>query len=199
MVTLTYRHGELPSDRDVSGFLDRVGKWVGRRSLRPLRSIWRYEFGELRGRGHYHVLLWLPKGLTLPKPDKRGWWAAGSTRTERVRSAARYIASYASKGAAAPNPDFDVKGLRWWGCGGMTRAGRSRLRLLVAPRWVFDQAMRLVVAFGDAVTVRRSVRSGWWEIGAFVFRSPWRFVGSGADGSVVLAPREYDDACWGVA
>lgn len=191
LLTPTYRDGVVPSERDISVLLDHIGKWVRRHSGRKLRYVWRYEFGAARGRGHYHVMLWLPRGLTLPKPDKQGWWVHGATNVKWARSPARYLAKYAAKAAADPDPVFNVKGLRWWGAGGLTRAGRNALLLLTCPRWVCDLAHGL-----EADVVRRLKQSGWWKIGGFLFRSPWRFLGTGPTGAVRLAWHGHSEDCW---
>ena len=80
MLTLTYREVGAWHPRHISELLQRVRVWLRRRGER-LRYVW---VGELQQRGalHYHVLCWLPRGLTLPKPDKQGWWTHGSTRIE---------------------------------------------------------------------------------------------------------------------
>jgi hypothetical protein len=79
------------------------------------------------------VLVWLPRGLTLPKPDKRGWWPHGLTRIESARHPIGYIAKYASKGTkghALP------RGSRVFAVLGLDAQGRRVKRWWCAPGWV---------------------------------------------------------------
>jgi hypothetical protein len=95
--------------------------------------------------------MWLPKGVTLPKPDKRGWWKHGHTKIEWVRkNAAAYIAKYCSK--ATDSHGFP-KGARMHGCGGLNEAQRIVRSFWNVPRYVrehFDNnpLMRIVRAVG---------------------------------------------------
>lgn len=75
MLTLTYREDGEWQPRHVSELLACVRKWVERRGVR-FRYVWVLELTKA-GRPHYHVLIWLPRGLTLPKPGKQGWWVHG--------------------------------------------------------------------------------------------------------------------------
>jgi hypothetical protein len=80
MLTLTYRDIDAFEPRHISQLLKHIRHWLRRRGHR-FHYVW---VAELQGRGalHYHVLVWLPRGLSLPKPDKQGWWRHGSTRIE---------------------------------------------------------------------------------------------------------------------
>ena len=120
MVTLTYRDDVDWSAKHISNYLTSVRNWFSRKG-HIFRYVWVYELTK-RGRPHYHVLAWLPKGLCMPKADKRGWWSHGMTRTEWAKNAVGYIAKYASKG----NGDQVIpKGVRLYGVGGLNE--RSRL------------------------------------------------------------------------
>ena len=132
MVTLTYRPGERWGSRHVSDFLGHVRKYLARRHDCALHHVWVSEL-QSRGAVHYHVLLWLPRGITLPKPDKQGWWAYGSTKIEWARSPAGYMAKYASKGSSAHELP---KGLRLHGRGGLTASQRQIVRYWCLPRYV---------------------------------------------------------------
>lgn len=98
------------------------------------RYTWVLELTK-RGRPHYHVLIWLPKGRTLPKPDKQGWWKHGMTKIEWARNAVGYLAKYASKG-----DDYNLnvlpKGARLSGFGGLNKESRTELRWWKLPLWV---------------------------------------------------------------
>ena len=100
MVTLTYREDVEWSPRQVSGYLKCVREWARRKDI-FIHYVWVLELTK-RGRPHYHVLFWLPKGVSMPKADKQGWWKHGMTRSEWAHSPVGYLCKYTSKGI-----DFD--------------------------------------------------------------------------------------------
>lgn len=118
MVTLTYRDIEGWRPDDITKFLRTVGKWAGRRGY-TLPYVWVMEL-QKRGAPHYHVLLWIPARLRLPRSDARGWWPHGSTNTIRVKNAVGYVAKYASKFESKDGAEFP-KGARIHGIGGLTQ------------------------------------------------------------------------------
>jgi hypothetical protein len=132
MLTLTYRDVDGFEPRHVSELLKRIRQWVERRG-HPFCYVWVAELQQ-RGALHYHVLIWLPKGLTLPKPDKQGWWPHGSTRIEWARHPIGYLLKYASK--------FDTKvglpkGARLHGAGGLKdEAAKQIRRWFNLPTWL---------------------------------------------------------------
>ena len=131
MLTLTYRDVDGFEPRHVSGLLKCIRAWLQRRGF-CLHYVWVAELQQ-RGALHYHVLVWLPKGLTLPKPDKQGWWPHGSTRIEWARNAVGYLCKYVSK--------FDTKqalpkGARLHGAGGFDAFSRQIRRWFNLPTWL---------------------------------------------------------------
>lgn len=84
MVTLTYREVDAFEPLHITKLLKCIRSWLARRG-RKLHYVWVAELQQ-RGALHYHLLIWLPRGLTLPKPDKQGWWPHGSTRIEWART-----------------------------------------------------------------------------------------------------------------
>ena len=111
-----------------SELLKRIRHWLQRRSVR-FCYVWVAELQQ-RGALHYHILVWLPFGLTLPKPDKQGWWPHGSTRIEWARHPIGYLVKYASK--------FDIKcglpkGARLHGAGGFDQAAQQIRRWFNCP------------------------------------------------------------------
>ena len=103
MVTLTYRDDVDWSPRQVSNYLKCVREWARRKGI-FIHYVWVLELTK-RGRPHYHVLFWLPKGVSMPKADKQGWWKHGMTRSEWAYSPVGYLCKYTSKGI-----DFDSWG-----------------------------------------------------------------------------------------
>lgn len=133
MLTLTYRDEERWVACQVTELLKCLRQYAARCGF-VARYTWVLELTK-RGRPHYHVLVWLPKGRTLPKPDKQGWWKYGLTRIEWARNAVGYLAKYASKG-----DDYDLRtlprGARLSGFGGLSRGGRVELRWWKLPGWL---------------------------------------------------------------
>ena len=134
MVTLTYRDDVDWSPRQVSNYLKCVREWARRKGI-FLHYVWVLELTK-RGRPHYHVLFWLPRGLSMPKADKQGWWKHGMTNTVPARSPVGYLCKYTSKGI-----DFDSwgklpRGGRMYGHGGYTPKMRITRAWRVAPAWV---------------------------------------------------------------
>lgn len=163
MVTLTYRPEVLWDTKHVSGFLDHCRKYLARRGF-PLLYVWVAELQQ-RGAVHYHVVLWLPKGITLPKPDKQGWWKHGSTRIEWARRPVAYLAKYTSKGE-------DVRkfprGLRLHGRGGLILSQRRVVSWWLLPRYVRDHFPHV----GSHVT--RVIGGGWVSHETGEWLEAWR-------------------------
>lgn len=132
MLTLTYRDSEKWVSKQVTELLKCLRQYAKRRGFEA-RYTWVLELTQ-RGRPHYHVLVWLPKGRTLPKPDKQGWWKYGMTKIEWARNAVGYLAKYASKGIE----DFSriPSGARLSGFGGLNQQSRIELRWWKLPGWL---------------------------------------------------------------
>jgi hypothetical protein len=142
------------------------------------------------GVSHYHLVLWLPRGLTPPKPDKQGWWCHGLTRVEWARNPVAYLVKYASKAKAAEGfpPGARLFGVR--GLGELTQCYRYEMR----PFWLKDvtrQQDRVRRCRGgfvlvDSGEVLRSpfvmcARSSSWRWVEFCNRDDW-------DGEVWIVP-----------
>lgn len=165
MLTLTYREVGAWNPKHISELLQRTRVWLRRRGLQ-LRYVWVAELQQ-RGALHYHVLIWLPRGLTLPKPDKQGWWTHGSTRIEWARKPAGYLAKYASKLDSKVGLGFPC-GARLHGRGGLNKLGRSVASWFNLPQW----AREVCDLAGRAVRVKGC---GLVERGTGVcLPSPWR-------------------------
>ena len=170
MLTTTYRPGCEFSPRDISGLLKYLRRFFCSTRLARLwnlrfRYLWCLELTKA-GKPHYHVLIWLPRGMRLPKPDKRGWWLHGLTRIEWARNAVGYLAKYASKftGEAV---GYLPKGARTHGVGGLGDESRRELRWWKAPLDARE-------ALGPDADIRK-VKGGYADkrTGEF-WPSPWR-------------------------
>lgn len=134
MVTLTYAGTNSDwSPKDIATFMGHVRKWYARKGL-ACRYVW---VAELQKRGviHYHVALWAPAGLRLPKPDEQGWWPHGMTRIEVARAAVPYLLKYLSKDTSKTFGSFP-RGARIYGVGGLDHASRRARRWLGLPAFV---------------------------------------------------------------
>lgn len=158
LLTLTYSPDSSFSPRHISKFLHCVRQYLSFRG-HVLRYVWVAELGSLSGRFHYHLVLFLPRGLTLPKPDKKGWWPHGSTRIEWARKPVAYLAAYASKGvsdhvSALAYARAFPHGARVSGFGGLSSSSRAIRAWWMLPSYIRD-------AFGSDLKVRRCEGGGW--------------------------------------
>lgn len=162
-VTLTYKRCEDWKPSHVRHFLTVVRQWLKRRGCK-LRCVWVAEL-QKRGAMHYHLVIWMPRHLRMPAPDRVGWWPHGSTKVERARSPINYLLKYASK-ADSKDGEFP-RGARIHGACGLEPQHRREVRYFCAPCWVRDA----LTGFADI----RKVVGGWCDrlTGVFV-ASPWR-------------------------
>jgi hypothetical protein len=107
-----------------------VRKWCQRQAV-PFKYVWVAEL-QKRGAIHYHLAIWLPLRLQLPKFDKRGWWPHGMTQTVIGRAPIGYLMKYLSK--TGPLQAFP-KGARIHGYGGLTTQARAVCTWLNWPQW----------------------------------------------------------------
>jgi len=166
LVTATYRSDGAWGPRQITGALKCVKEWARRRRI-WVRYVWRLEFGELHGRPHYHIVVWLPRGVTMPLWDRQGWWPHGMTNARWARRPVGYIAKYAAKPAEFPPGTRGTAGARWCGIGGLSVAGRLRALWRSAPEWVREN-------WPEGEPLKR-LSGSWWRLGTFIeLRSPWR-------------------------
>lgn len=180
MVTATYRDDVEWQPWHMPEFLDRLRQWSRRRGV-DLRYQWVAELTK-RGRMHYHLLLWGPKGFRVPLADERGWWPHGMTRTERARRPVGYMVKYTSKAETPQHDHHYPRGARIYGLGGGGVGERLASHRASLPAWLALQLQR-------GTRVRRIVAAGWLEVetGA-LYRSPYgvRWSGDPAGGGVVF-------------
>ena len=160
LLTLTYRDVDGWAPRHVSDALEAMRTWMKGRG-HALRYVWVAELQE-RGAVHYHVLIWLPRGVRLPKPDNRGWWSHGSSRIEGARNSVGYLAKYASKCLTV---EKFPRGLRLSGFGGLDEQARQEATWWMLPSYVRER-------FTVADLVRRAPGGG------FVASSTGEWIGS---------------------
>ena len=166
MLTLTYADPRGWRPDQMSTLVRHIRQWLKRKGL-SMRYVWVQEFCKKDARPHYHMLIWLPYGLNLPKPDEQGWWQEGWTRIEWAKNAVGYIAKYASKADSLAQP---VKGARMHGNGGLTDEALIEQRWWKLPSWLRDG-----VKPSDRVRRAPTGSGGGFlhpETGE-VYRSPW--------------------------
>lgn len=170
-LTLTYRPGVNLQARHITDLLKRLRQWGKRRGF-VLPYVWVLERGSRFGRLHYHVIVWLPRGVNLPKPDKQGWWPHGFSNIKRARNPVGYLAKYAGKDSAPP-----PKGFRMHGCGGLAWEDRLERAWWSAPRWVRE-------IWPDPFDIPRPAPGGGWasKTTGEWRESPYVLCGFGAGG-----------------
>ena len=95
MLTVTYASVNAWRPDHISNLTNHMRMYLTRRGHR-LCGVWVAELQQ-RGAVHYHFVVWLPKGITFPKPDKQGWWPHGMTQWQWARRAVGYLVKYTSK------------------------------------------------------------------------------------------------------
>lgn len=163
MLTLTYRDVDGWRASHVKECIRHIRAWAERKRFR-LGYVWVAELQQ-RGAVHYHLVLWLPKGLTIPKPDKQGWWRHGFTNIAWARRPVGYLTKYASKG---DDVQKFPRGLRLHGRGGLELPQRRVVSWWLLPRYV------RAIAPEVGTVVRRAVGGGWvvTETGEWI--EPWK-------------------------
>jgi hypothetical protein len=170
MVTLTYRGDNAAwKPEHMTRCMDAARVWA-KRSGFAFRYVW---VAELQQRGviHYHVVMWLPRGVRPPKFDARGWWPHGMTNRLKAKHATGYLMSYLKKGSH--DGEFP-RGSRRYGVGGLDHSLRRARRWLGLPAWVQGNS-----SIHD--DYRRAVGGGWRTPDGEVLPSEFRrvFVGDG--------------------
>lgn len=163
-ITLTYRRGEDWRPDHMAGFRKAVWHWCRKNGVR-CRYVWVAELQE-RGALHYHIILWLPKGKFMPRPDTAGWWPHGMSNVKTAQNPVAYIAKYASKTTTSQACQYP-KGARMHGHAGLDPEARRHVRYWMAPIWVRD-------ALSGRADIRK-VSGGYMDkfTGEFL-ASPWR-------------------------
>lgn len=166
-VTLTYRPGVEWGAKHVAEALQRCRNWLRGVGGGKLRYTWVAELQQ-RGAVHYHLIVYLPKRLRMPKWDKQGWWRHGMTNTQVSRSGVGYLMKYVSK--ANPLAKFPP-GMRLYGIGGLNEQARSIRSWHNLPRWAKD-----VAGVGDIT--RRACGLVVRATGE-ILESPWKLYRGG--------------------
>jgi hypothetical protein len=162
-VTLTYAENQDWNPKQVSRYMARLYDWCRCQGL-AIRAEWCLEVTK-RGRPHYHVIVWLPKRLALPKPDKAGWWVHGHSNREEARSPVGYLAKYASKFTAEAVAAIP-KGARSHGVSGLDQEGKREVRWWKSPAFART-------ALGELADIRKAPGGYMDRLSGAFERSPW--------------------------
>lgn len=134
-VTLTYRPGVEWQANHIKRAVDAFRRWCKSACI-PCRFTWVAELQQ-RGAVHYHLLAWLPPGVSMRHWDKQtdkrsAFWPHGMTNTEVAKSGVGYLMKYLSKlGELTKFP----KGLRLYGIGGLDPKARAVRAWYNLPGW----------------------------------------------------------------
>lgn len=144
-ITLTYRNVDDWNPGHISRFIRLMRQWFSRQKyIHPngerlghkCRFVWVAEL-QKRGALHYHVLVFVPRSLRLPKPDESGWWLHGFSKIETARNPVGYMVKYVSKITSDALKRFP-KGVRIHGNGGLYKPNATYIRNKFRSRWMSD-------------------------------------------------------------
>lgn len=166
-VTLTYEDVDGYRPEHVTAYLNSLRNLAQREGWK-LHYEWVLEL-QKRGAPHYHLLIWIPEGKMIPKPD-HGMWKHGHSQIARARNGVGYLVKYATKGDNEVHPM--PHGARLFGTGGDAAARLARHRAGL-PRWLVEK-----IAVG--ARAKRIPFVGWMcEATGEIYRSPyvmrWRY------------------------
>lgn len=138
MVTLTYAKDGQWASGHVAEAMQRFRHWHRKKGLGEAVRCVRVAELTNRGRVHYHLVIWLPPGVSMPHWDRdqtnrARFWGCGSTKSEVLRSHLGYLMKYLSKMG-----EFHVfpKGLRAYGVSGLSSSARAVRAWYGLPEWV---------------------------------------------------------------
>lgn len=151
-ITLTYRPDAEWEKRQITQVQKCYQEWGRRRDI-IISLVWVLELTK-KGTPHYHMLLWLPKGITPPMPDKQGWWKHGMSNATWLKKPSRYIAKYFSKSASKDGLYAFPKGARLFGCRNLTGKAKQVKHWHTLPYW-----LRKITDVGDKC---KKLFGGWW-------------------------------------
>lgn len=134
-LTLTYADVSGWKPGHIKAFVAALRSYLARRKV-PLLCVWVAEL-QKRGAVHFHLIVWLPKGVMLPKPDEQGWWPHGMSNVQAHRNrGVGYLLKYLSKTNVY---QCFPKGCRKFGILGAGSDGGAKIRFASLPGYVKRQ------------------------------------------------------------
>lgn len=169
MITLTYKEVDGWEVGHIREFMLRIRKEL-RGAL--LAYAWVAEL-QKRGAVHYHVLVLVKKGVSIPEPDTAGWWVHGMTRIETARSPF-YVLTYTGK--EYQKMGYFPKGLRmfavWISPEAVPAVTRWFFRLSALPGWLVEELRGI----GIVGAKFKRVPGGGWSVAGSFYKSPWEII-----------------------
>lgn len=178
VMTLTFANDNDFSPKCMRAFTDKFRRWMKRRGY-SLQYVWVL---ERQSRIHYHLVLWLPRGMRVDFDLLAKWWPWGKTWTENCRNP-RAWGAYMAK-FDSPDGSFR-KNTRLYGSGGLDVHAKLEWRRANLPFW-----LQRILPEGEQA---RRVRGGGWasvDTGVVYF-SPYVWDPLGM---LALAARTHSDA-----
>lgn len=164
-LTPTFANPATFSSKDLSNFIARVRSWLRRRGHKtPYTWVL-----ERAGTLHYHLQIWLPRGLCFEKAALEKWWPHGSIWVESCDSPRAWAEYMCKKGGkdAAQLP----KHARLYGSGGFDELGRVHIERARLPKWLRDMT-------SVEQMLIRSPGQGWLDLDSGqIYESPWFWQG----------------------
>lgn len=147
-VTLTYAVADVWEPNHIKRAIDAFRRWCVRHRC-AAKYTWVAEIQPKRlastGKAvvHYHLMVWLPVGVKMPKWDvseltpsgrvREPFWGHGMTNTQQAKAGIGYLMKYLSKiGELTVFPE----GLRLYGIGGLDSQARTVRAWYGLPNWV---------------------------------------------------------------
>jgi len=173
-VSLTYREVDGWRSDHIKDFLKRIRVYLHRKGLK-LIYVWVAEL-QKRGALHYHLLIWLPPGVSLPKvgvgKNRRGWWTHGFADQRKIHTGVGYLMKYLSKDESKHS---FPKGVRIYGYGGVEPVVKQRVRFYRCSKSIRTEIQNSGLTYVN-VDIRRApggkvdILSGWF------FQSDWKMT-----------------------
>lgn len=129
-LTLNYAHACSYQKKDITKFLRSARDWL-RKIGHGFPYIWVLE-KSASGMLHYHLQIWLPRGMKLHHDDLKRWWKQGSTYVEQCKSPKGWSVYLRKMETKQDLP----KGARSVGSGGLDEIGKVNIEHSSQPMWL---------------------------------------------------------------
>ncbi len=164
-MTLTFKNNSDYSSQCLRAFTEKARRWLKRRG-HTFTYVWVLERAN---RLHYHLMVWLPRGIKLDHAQLASWWPWGSTWAEAcksVRDWGLYIAKFNSEKAFCKNT-------RLYGHGGFDAAAKFSVLRAYLPIW-----LQKLLPNSERAT---RARGGGWvnQNTGEIYSSPYRWTPRG--------------------
>lgn len=189
LVTLTYAQDGVWESGHISALMNHYRNWFSRNAKGcKFHCVWVMELTQI-GRPHYHLVIWMPRGVRPPLPDKQGWWPHGMTQAVFAHSPVGYITKYASKGETKSGMHLP-KRARLWGYSGLALDERAYIAYALAPRWLKGLIGLESHPAKRSITLHEKGKYGSTSVNKV---AAWVLLAAGASqGYAFFSPYDYD-------